>query len=1695
MKQYLLLLKSGDFNKSGNTWTSNAINLYKNDSFTNYSYVRSRYGLNTIGDNIYVGLEYTSPSYTAELATPLSNSALYVTDIGEIVYEQATPSVLRFVDTTSKIDVLAYRHVFTNLPGTEVPTFNLQMHESDSADGPWLKSVLSFDSNIIFIRDCKPWIKIELEIFTETLNTNDLGLLFYLEVGVHDPVPAIASEHARNILKRFPTWTDMFADSENPATPSLFVPSSTAGKFLTALVQETLDNFDNELNLYDINHYISSADENMLAWAYVSYDVPVNILKVTGDDVPLVQMDSLASFYRCQSTDYVYYYSQANKQIISMREFSSLKINDTEYNQQPLHVPNNFDEFGARVGLPRLLLESNSRYKKRILDVSLNYPAAHTDGFKRTVRRELDIWKAYGLEPDSDYLGATPDVIEISDMEKSTPWFTPSGKPLKPFVDLIESINERYPSNIGYVRWEEGYWDYGGMDGEGISYIPAIYDVDTSSSPQYYQSGVGDYADAKLILEAEEKATTSFSGYVSISGIYEDGIEEVYAPIKVDYSWYLSYLKRVPDYAAGMTLQSWDQRGSDIDGEVAGDQSGYSVSLSSDGTILAIGGIFNDGSGSNAGHVRVYVWNGTSWNQRGSDIDGEVAGDTSGYSVSLSSDGTILAIGATGNDGSGSNAGHVRVYVWNGTSWNQRGSDIDGEAAGDLSGYSVSLSSDGTILAIGGIFNEGSGSSAGHVRVYRNTSSRIGVGLTYEIGVKAHANYATPSTFYSNLNYLNRDDFYVGNRFSENHPSSPEFNLIKIFNDDGYTVSTLQFKDKIYNNLYYNASSSPSVNTINFDDVDSVKIVFSNGGWNYVTQTYDKSLATANYRGGFSKSTPSTTYYTNPSYMQQVELASPSNYTYTDANIRIGSTVYETKLASFNTQTITSSFFLNESNNLTASGTQNYSMHIDDLVDRLILPPQATPQYLYIDNIKPIGLTYFNETSIINTLHGGAAINPDDNERYLVPSSPNIIYKTYNSSNAEIASPDYFDSATINYYATPSYLTFESASNNFYPIYFTKYSPFTSETTPQIFSGYIDSLDNVYESSEAADNLFFNSDDFLKRIYLSKDSFGLNSEINYIIKDIQLISDTQYIEPYVSDKNSSITNINNAFSNNEDIDIDVRIARDIQEVVQNNPAIHTGWLYLNQDEYYIYSNPITDSATGRFFSLPISRYPRSGSPIIVKVGEEEYRNILFEDAATPGNILFSNTEEIYGNVSNTIYLAYQNVENISVTDSYTGVVLFDNLSTSTNELNCFSAATPSVYGRKYNVSYDVRNAWYVDKNVYNPNTEIFSSSVYFSSTPNTDQVYSVTYESSLNDNSHSIDLSLLPSLNPLDEGFVYISKTDYNFASAKAVLSPGNISNLQDDLMYLTIVSYDENNNFKPGQTFHVYGDIVSATPAYVTTNDNGIAKTIIRYSYTGEEKYQSSNVFISGIGSATPYGNVNSQTQGYVTFVPFDINIADSEILRLKAAPSSLIINAGSDQSVSIVGQVLWNNQPWGKILRVSWNKARTLKDLFAATPDYTAYTSSDGKLEIASVATAQDSATPGYWFARVNIADEDYAKTILLADQEINAGQNVTISGDVIYWYESYDTVQYDQELSPPLPNIYTSNKQEKSDIIATPNFVYKHNDSNTIIYNSATPNWTPPRWVPLRKYDQYQMGIFGSTPNHIADYELVHPDHEEQ
>ena len=179
-----------------------------------------------------------------------------------------------------------------------------------------------------------------------------------------------------------------------------------------------------------------------------------------------------------------------------------------------------------------------------------------------------------------------------------------------------------------------------------------------------------------------------------------------------------------------IATNDWTQLGNDIDGENTGDLSGYSVAMSSDGLIVAIGAYGNDGGGSESGHVRVFTHSGNQsddWVKLGSDIDGEAAGDFSGISVAMSSDGLTVAIGATRNDGGGSESGHVRVFTHSGNQsddWVKLGSDIDGENTGDLSGYSVAMSSDGLIVAIGATDNNGGGSKSGHVRVYTHSGNQ-----------------------------------------------------------------------------------------------------------------------------------------------------------------------------------------------------------------------------------------------------------------------------------------------------------------------------------------------------------------------------------------------------------------------------------------------------------------------------------------------------------------------------------------------------------------------------------------------------------------------------------------------------------------------------------------------------------------------------------------------------------------------------------------------------------------------------------------------------------------------------------------------------------------------------------------------------------------------------------------------------------
>jgi hypothetical protein len=183
---------------------------------------------------------------------------------------------------------------------------------------------------------------------------------------------------------------------------------------------------------------------------------------------------------------------------------------------------------------------------------------------------------------------------------------------------------------------------------------------------------------------------------------------------------------------------TWEQVGQDIAGEAIRDEFGISVSISDDGETIAVGARSNDGkNGVGSGHVRIYrlADNGASWEQIGKDIDGDAADYWSGFSVSLSANGSIVAIGAPYAGIDGVWTGQVKVYQIDsgGSSWEQLGESICGDNVADHFGYPVDISPDGNSLAVGTYVDVG----PGYAKVFslENGGNNLGAADWKQVGL------------------------------------------------------------------------------------------------------------------------------------------------------------------------------------------------------------------------------------------------------------------------------------------------------------------------------------------------------------------------------------------------------------------------------------------------------------------------------------------------------------------------------------------------------------------------------------------------------------------------------------------------------------------------------------------------------------------------------------------------------------------------------------------------------------------------------------------------------------------------------------------------------------------------------------------------------------------------------------------------
>ena len=169
-------------------------------------------------------------------------------------------------------------------------------------------------------------------------------------------------------------------------------------------------------------------------------------------------------------------------------------------------------------------------------------------------------------------------------------------------------------------------------------------------------------------------------------------------------------------YYYNEALQTWDSFGA-LQGLTAGDAFGCAVDISYNGRIVAVG---SRGAGDKTGLVRVYQYNNGKgeWERLGQTLPGGTEGDEFGYSVALSSNGKVVAVGAHNHN---EQTGLVSVYEYNPETdrWQEYGTPVLGTKSGQNMGTAVALSGNGGTLATGTMADSDAGKNTGSVHVWK----------------------------------------------------------------------------------------------------------------------------------------------------------------------------------------------------------------------------------------------------------------------------------------------------------------------------------------------------------------------------------------------------------------------------------------------------------------------------------------------------------------------------------------------------------------------------------------------------------------------------------------------------------------------------------------------------------------------------------------------------------------------------------------------------------------------------------------------------------------------------------------------------------------------------------------------------------------------------------------------------------------
>lgn len=475
MKVYFLEVPADDLTEVDGKWVSEVVDFYRNNSYNNYSVVKSTYGF-APRKVTWIGAR------RSDTDTLLSWEEIEVLD-EDFNTDSGIVENGRYIDTSGRIDIISY-----NASEYE-SVLSLTVYHSDSDDGThyedeWdYKGPVSISEEIALI-DAERYGRLVFDF-------GDYGpspmFLAYIRVEIDRPVMQPLYRSTRQLLDQFPEWMALSDVPPVQDTPELAEPTSLGGNFLNAIAGEWLDDIKRTLSYRDFQKHISTVDMNQMAWAYRVSKLPRFIVSITGvDDGVSVELTRTAdqAEFRDAVNDDACYIDFNNDSLYTTKEYDEFLINDEVYVQELHQMWNYLDEIGLFVDLPRLRGEDNSEYQVRILDVYKNRGGVGVEQLKLALRRELSLWKYFGAAVDSDYEGATPEILDIEALEKMNDpndpsrYFEPDGMPTTRFVELVDKMSYEFPTTWGRFHWGEAIWDLGGQEHAGYNVIPYRYDAE-----------------------------------------------------------------------------------------------------------------------------------------------------------------------------------------------------------------------------------------------------------------------------------------------------------------------------------------------------------------------------------------------------------------------------------------------------------------------------------------------------------------------------------------------------------------------------------------------------------------------------------------------------------------------------------------------------------------------------------------------------------------------------------------------------------------------------------------------------------------------------------------------------------------------------------------------------------------------------------------------------------------------------------------------------------------------------------------------------------------------------------------------------------------------------------------------------------------------------------------------------------------